>query len=73
MDITAIFIVGIVFFSVVTIIKTVFNHKHQPGMKGESEQLLNQELASLKDRVATLERIVTDEKYQLNKEFENLK
>lgn len=33
---------------------------------------LNEEIASLKDRVATLEAIVTDEKYQLKKEIETL-
>ena len=34
---------------------------------------LEKELLSLKSRVETLERIVTDESYSLNKEFNNLK
>lgn len=33
---------------------------------------LKKEIAELKERVATLEAIVTDEKYQLNKEINNL-
>mgnify|MGYP000108750008 CR=1 FL=1 len=33
---------------------------------------LNQEISSLKERVATLEAIVTDEKYQLKKEIDKL-
>jgi hypothetical protein len=39
----------------------------------QGDKALTKEIESLKERVATLEKIVTDEKYQLNKEFENLK
>lgn len=33
---------------------------------------LNREMAQLKERVAALERIVTDSEYQLKKDFEKL-
>lgn len=33
---------------------------------------LNKEVAALKERIANLEAIVTDEKYQLNKEIDKL-
>ena len=36
-------------------------------------QKTKQEVSDLRERVATLEKIVTDEKYSLNKEFENLR
>ncbi|MCC2614970.1 hypothetical protein LJ739_01785 [Aestuariibacter halophilus] len=34
---------------------------------------LQQEVLQCKERIATLEKIVTDEKYDLKREFENLK
>ena len=42
--------------------------------KGDSarEERLQRELAELRDRVETLERIVTDRRYDLDREFENL-
>ncbi|MBQ4835982.1 MULTISPECIES: hypothetical protein [Pseudoalteromonas] len=39
--------------------------------KQESDQLKN-EIAQLKDRVAVLEKIVTDEGYQVDKEIKSL-
>ena len=38
----------------------------------EREEQLERELAELRDRVETLERIVTDRRYDLDKEFEDL-
>ena len=40
-------------------------------IKAEHEQL-KLELNTMKDRLIVLEKIVTDEKYQLNKEFNSL-
>ncbi|GLR70816.1 hypothetical protein [Agaribacter marinus] len=34
---------------------------------------IEEQLANMSERIAVLEKIVTDEKYSLNKEFENLK
>ena len=42
------------------------------GAASEREQRLQNEVAELRDRVATLERIVTDGRYHLDKEFEKL-
>ena len=48
-------------------------HKHlRRKGSSEREQRLERELAELRDRVETLERIVTDRRYDLNREFENL-
>ena len=72
MNMTAVAIVAIICWAIVELTKGPKEKK-----KGKADQMendaLKQEIADLKDRVATLERIVTDEKYSLNKEFENLK
>ena len=44
-------------------------HRHSAS---EREEQLERELAELRDRVETLERIVTDRRYDLDKEFEDL-
>ena len=46
--------------------------KHRRGEASERERRLQNEVADLRDRVATLERIVTDGRYHLDKEFEKL-
>ena len=38
----------------------------------ERDERVDRELATLRDRVETLERIVTDRRYGLDKEFERL-
>ena len=72
MNMTAVAIVAIICWAIVELTKGPKEKK-----KGKADQIendaLKQEIADLKDRVATLEKIVTDEKYTLNKEFENLK
>ncbi len=73
MDLTAIIIVAIVFGSVVAIVKTVFNHVGERHKLKHFDNGTASEIERLKERIATLEKIVTDENYQLKKEFENLK
>lgn len=72
MNMTAVAIVAIICWAIVELTKGPREKK-----KGKADQMendaLRQEIADLKERVATLEKIVTDEKYSLNKEFENLK
>ena len=46
-------------------------HRRRKG-DSEREERLERELAQLRDRVETLERIVTDRRYDLDREFENL-
>lgn len=71
MGTTAIAIVAIVCFTAIKLLDTIFK-KHNDSVGSEKGKLM-QEIALLKERVETLEKIVTDEKYNLNKEFENLK
>lgn len=78
MNVTAVAIVAIAFSALVHVINTIFgkrSRKTENDLSSAAQTIttLKTEVASLKDRVETLEKIVTDEKYQLNKEFENLK
>ena len=75
MNLTAIIIVAICVGGITSIISTVSDRKKKEAnalSKKEKSELLGQ-IEAMSDRIATLERIVTDEKYSLNKEFENLK
>ena len=72
MDMTAIAIVAIIAWMIVSIVEA--SKKGQKKQK-ESEQERNdysREIEQLKARIEVLEKIVTDDKYTLNKEFANL-
>ncbi|WP_395344526.1 hypothetical protein PN836_007095 [Ningiella sp. W23] len=76
MNLTAIIIVAIVAGMIVSIIIAVKkspNTKYAEEQFAKHEQSVEQQLADMKARIETLEKIVTDEKYSLNREFENLK
>lgn len=47
-------------------------YKYQHLASGKGYEELQQELAQVKDRLATLESIVTDKKYQLKEEINRL-
>lgn len=72
MNLTAIFIVGIVCWSIVAIIQTA-KDKSSDRKKGKRDEVYEAEILALKERVSVLEKIVTDEKYDLNKQFDALK
>ncbi|GAA0854859.1 hypothetical protein [Aliiglaciecola litoralis] len=64
----------------IVIIAMVFSHKQKMakananGNAGSDQvKALEAELKSVKERLNTLEAIVTDDKYQLNQEFSKLK
>lgn len=44
----------------------------QKGKTGDSHSELREEINALKERVATLESLVTDKSYQLREEFKRL-
>ncbi len=69
MNITAVAIVAIVCWAIVELV----NSRNKKGPKAQDLNALQQELAGLKDRVQTLEKIVIDENYDLKKQFDNLK
>lgn len=68
MDITAIAIVAIVVWGIVEVFS--WNKKDKAA---KEDPKLADELARLKERVQVLEEIVTDEKYNLKREFDALK
>ncbi|NDV89822.1 hypothetical protein GTH32_01255 [Alteromonas sp. 345S023] len=71
MNLTAIFIVGIVCWAIVAIIDSV-KDKSKDKLSSKQAQTYESEIASLKERVSVLEKIVTDEKYDLKKQFDDL-
>ena len=76
MDITAIAIVAIICGSIVSLTKHKSPNKKTKNDTAQLQQehsQMQKELNQMAERLAVLEKIVTDEKYQLNREFESLK
>lgn len=48
------------------------NQRERTLMSGEEDEAVYQELAVLRERVEVLEKIVTDEKYQLERDLNRL-
>lgn len=76
MDFTAIIIIAIICSMVVSIVKIVKksngSSKSLNAQLEGYEQSVEQKLNSLQARIEVLEKIVTDEKYSLNKAFSEL-
>ena len=75
MNLTAIAIVALICWAIVELVN---GPKGKKKHKKQAEQVnlnndLEREVAAMRDRIETLEKIVTDEKYSLNREFEDLK
>ena len=75
MNLTAIIIVAICVGGITSIISTLSNKKVKDAKNfNQSERDdMQLQMQKMNERIETLERIVTDEKYSLNKEFANLK
>jgi uncharacterized protein YlxW (UPF0749 family) len=77
MNLTAIIIIAIICSMVVSIVKTV--KKSNQSVKQTAKEMssyetaVDEKLAAMQERIEVLERIVTDEKYTLNKAFDELK
>lgn len=75
MNLTAIAIVGFICWAIV---KLVNGPRDKKNHKADAEQVeltsdLEREVAAMRERIETLEKIVTDEKYDLNRQFDDLK
>ena len=75
MNLTAIAIVALICWAIVELVN---GPKGKKKNQKEAEQVnlnndLEREVAAMRDRIENLEKIVTDEKYSLNREFEDLK
>ena len=75
MNLTAIFIVGIVCMAIVALVNGPNNRKKGKKDAAQVNQThdLEREVEAMRERIETLEKIVTDEKYDLNRQFDDLK
>ncbi|MBJ2135998.1 hypothetical protein KO519_17215 [Paraglaciecola agarilytica] len=72
MNITAIAIVAIICWAIVELTNGA-KTKKKSKVSQQKESELEQQVTELKERVETLEKIVTDEKYDLHRQFDDLK
>lgn len=75
MNLTAIFIVGLVCWAIVELVNGPKGKKKDKTniKQAEVTNELQHEVAAMRERIETLEKIVTDEKYDLNRQFDDLK
>lgn len=77
MNLTAIAIVAIICAAIVKLTNTVFHKRDANAEKttgsGKDNSEMLRAIKDLQERVATLEKIVTDEKYDLKKEIDSLR
>lgn len=72
---TAVAIVAIICWAIVSLSKNRSPSKKSKTFEGPLQSQntqMQKELEFMAERIAVLEKIVTDEKYQLNKEFDSL-
>ncbi len=74
MNLTAIIIVAICVAGITSIISTLSGKKGKRANEFNTQEHndMLKHIQQMNERIETLERIVTDEKYSLNKEIENL-
>lgn len=72
MNVTAVAIIAIIFGCTIAMVSMIIKYKNESKIHSQDNHELESEIAKLKERVATLEKIVTDENYNLKKEFEKL-
>jgi uncharacterized protein YycO len=77
MNLTAIIIIAIICSMIVTLVKTLKKsdniNKFTRDKMSEYESSIEHKLNAMQERIEVLEKIVTDEKYNLNKAFSELK
>ncbi len=71
MNMTAVAIVAICAWALVSIIDTA-KDKNRKKLSNKDADAYKAEIAELKERVSVLEKIVTDERYDLKKQFADL-
>lgn len=71
MNVTAIAIVGIICWALVELVQGGKNKKKGKAYDSEIAGLQG-EIEQMRERIATLERIVTEEPYDLKRKFEDL-
>jgi hypothetical protein len=72
MNITAIAIVALVCWAIVELVNGPKSKKKDANQINTTNDL-EREVKTMRERIETLEKIVTDEKYDLNSQFDDLK
>ncbi|MGK0268233.1 MAG: phage shock protein B [Paraglaciecola sp.] len=75
MNMTAIAIVALVCWAIVELVNGPKGKKKDKKDTAQVNQTqdLERKVEAMRERIETLEKIVTDEKYDLNRQFDNLK
>jgi phage shock protein B len=75
MNLTAIAIVALVCLAIVELVNGPKGKKKdkKETVQVNQTQDLERKVEAMRERIETLEKIVTDEKYDLNRQFDNLK
>ena len=75
MNVTAIAIVALVCWAIVELVNGPKGKKKDKKDTAQVNQTqdLERKVEAIRERIETLEKIVTDEKYDLNRQFDNLK
>jgi hypothetical protein len=75
MNLTAIAIVALVCWAIVELVNGPKSKKKDKKDTTQVNQTLElgRDLEAMRERIETLEKIVTDEKYDLNRQFDDLK
>ncbi|MCF2949986.1 phage shock protein B [Paraglaciecola aquimarina] len=75
MNMTAIAIVAIACWAVVELVNGPKNRKKSKSSQEPDQATLDlqQQVEAMRERIETLEKIVTDEKYDLHRQFDDLK
>lgn len=73
MNMTAIAIVAIICWCIVELRNSSVKKSKNNAMDKSQKEEFERQISAMSERIETLERIVTDEKYQLRKEFESLR
>ena len=75
MNLTAIAIVALVCWAIVELVNGPKSKKKdkRETFQVNQTQNLERKVEAMRERIETLEKIVTDEKYDLNRQFDNLK
>lgn len=71
MNMTAIAIVGIICWAIVEIVNS--SKKKAKKVDTQAQEKMQQDLLAMQERIEVLEKIVTDEKYDLHRQFDELK
>ncbi|WP_137167801.1 hypothetical protein [Salinimonas lutimaris] len=72
MNVTAVVIVAIVGVTIIKLAKLMDKARQNKSGSSQQARQYDTQIAALRERIEVLERIVTDEGYDLKKQFNNL-